>query len=486
NKTIKFLPGLSPRIQLRLPVYLALYYIINTHILTLQVAILINVLTMAKHMLTHDDEFLTYELKCCIHKRSKPASFLRVVKQVLQRIYSRDAKRKPKSGNVIGRRKNSRRKNMLVMNRFSKILSILGKFRSLLPSIYEQIGTVFMFCCENRIYSVTLLLNIVSIMKYSTKRIKYIKKHTEDKNTKTTSRGLFQDFYRATKIPRASREDDGATLTVDHSRHVTWQYFRLFLPKYCTKVTRLSVILKRNRRRIHMRPILSATDTYNYKLAKWLDEKLKPLSTNEYTIPDPLLFSEELRKKEIQDGKILVSYDVSSLFTNVPVDETIEILVDKAFNNEWFNKTYNIQLERSELANLLNLACLRRPGNSGGSWERQSFEICFKKIIHKNQQKGSNKRLYSDPRKAKIISSNRKLFHKLLLNGDVTRSRASEKVELGCKIETLSDKEVRPHLGVISEQLIKLNAADVNEWMSYECANKVTCTPMSFWHVNSL
>jgi hypothetical protein len=46
-----------------------------------------------------------------------------------------------------------------------------------------------------------------------------------------------------------------------------------------------------------MRPILSATDTYNYKLAKWLDEKLKPLSTNEYTIPDLLLFSEELRKK---------------------------------------------------------------------------------------------------------------------------------------------------------------------------------------------
>jgi hypothetical protein len=29
-----------------------------------------------------------------------------------------------------------------------------------------------------------------------------------DKNTETSSRCLFQDFYRATKIPRASREDD--------------------------------------------------------------------------------------------------------------------------------------------------------------------------------------------------------------------------------------------------------------------------------------
>ena len=59
-----------------------------------------------------------------------------------------------------------------------------------------------------------------------------------------------------------------------------------------------------------MRPILSATGTYNFMLAKWPDEKLKPISTNEFTISDPLRFSEELRKKEIIDDEILVSYDV--------------------------------------------------------------------------------------------------------------------------------------------------------------------------------
>ena len=68
------------------------------------------------------------------------------------------------------------------------------------------------------------------------------------------------------------------------------------------------------------------------------------------------MFSEELRKKEIQDGEILVSYDVSSLFTNVRVDETVQILVDQAFHNEWFNKTYRLQLERSDQATLLHLA----------------------------------------------------------------------------------------------------------------------------------
>ena len=33
---------------------------------------------------------------------------------------------------------------------------------------------------------------------------------------------------------------------------------------------------------------------------------------------------------------ILVSYDVSDLFTNVPAHETIE----KAFSGNWFNETY--------------------------------------------------------------------------------------------------------------------------------------------------
>ncbi|CAB4010145.1 Hypothetical predicted protein, partial [Paramuricea clavata] len=162
-------------------------------------------------------------------------------------------------------------------------------------------------------------------------------------------------------------DEEALSCTIFQVSVKAWMYTRQFLVindiftrshKSGIHIYKLYIERERDRKRhLAMRPILChATDTYNYKLAKWLDEKLKPLSTKEYTIPDPLLFSEELRKKEIQDGEILVSYDVSSLFTNVPVDERIEILVDKAFHNEWFNKTYHLQLERSELANLLNLA----------------------------------------------------------------------------------------------------------------------------------
>ena len=62
---------------------------------------------------------------------------------------------------------------------------------------------------------------------------------------------------------------------------------RRILPKHiadtvCLKGSRLAHLYglpKTHKERLAMRPILSATGTYNYTLAKWLNEKLKPLGT---------------------------------------------------------------------------------------------------------------------------------------------------------------------------------------------------------------
>ena len=119
-----------------------------------------------------------------------------------------------------------------------------------------------------------------------------------------------------------------------------------------------------------MRPILSATGTYNYKLAKWLDEKLKPLSVNDHTVSDIFQFPEELQGMEINDHDILVSYDLSSLFTNVPVDETIENIVKRAFENDWFNKEHNLNITKTDLIELLRVATK----NQLFQFERDLFE----------------------------------------------------------------------------------------------------------------
>ena len=101
---------------------------------------------------------------------------------------------------------------------------------------------------------------------------------------------------------------------------------------------------------------ISATSSYNYPLAKWLDDKFKPLSLNQHTVTDIFEFVNEVRELKINEGYILVSYDVSSLFTNVPLDETISILAEKAFRDNWFNSTYNLNISKEDLVDLLNVS----------------------------------------------------------------------------------------------------------------------------------
>ncbi|KAL9988150.1 hypothetical protein ACROYT_G002558 [Oculina patagonica] len=59
---------------------------------------------------------------------------------------------------------------------------------------------------------------------------------------------------------------------------------------------------------------------------------------------------------QISKGNFLVSYDVSSLFTNVPLDETIAILAEKAFRDNWFNSTYDLNNSKEDLVDLLNVS----------------------------------------------------------------------------------------------------------------------------------
>ena len=56
-----------------------------------------------------------------------------------------------------------------------------------------------------------------------------------------------------------------------------------------SRLAHLYGLPKTHKERLAMRPILSATQTYNYALAKWLDTKLKPLSLNRYTVTDIFL-----------------------------------------------------------------------------------------------------------------------------------------------------------------------------------------------------
>jgi len=83
------------------------------------------------------------------------------------------------------------------------------------------------------------------------------------------------------------------------------------------------------------------------------------LSVNEHTIND-ISFADDLHEMKIDEQDILVSYDVSSLFTNVPVDETIEILAEKAFKDNRFNKEYDLNITKTDLIELLEIATIEK------------------------------------------------------------------------------------------------------------------------------
>ena len=62
--------------------------------------------------------------------------------------------------------------------------------------------------------------------------------------------------------------------------------------------------------------------TAMYELAKYLAQILKPLGQSQYTIKSSKLFI-KTRKKQICPGYQMVSFDVVSLFANVPLEEEI-------------------------------------------------------------------------------------------------------------------------------------------------------------------
>ena len=73
------------------------------------------------------------------------------------------------------------------------------------------------------------------------------------------------------------------------------------------------------------RPILSAISTPTYKFAKFLVPFPSDITQNEFTVKDPFTFVDEILT---QDSDLcMASLDVDALFTNIPLDETIDICI---------------------------------------------------------------------------------------------------------------------------------------------------------------
>ena len=98
------------------------------------------------------------------------------------------------------------------------------------------------------------------------------------------------------------------------------------------------------------RPILSAIGTPTYNLAKFLLKFLTPSTANEFTVIDSFHFAEEISQEDF--NLHMASLDVDSLFTNIPLEETIDICVDNLYSDN--ENPPNIP--KHNFRNLLNIA----------------------------------------------------------------------------------------------------------------------------------
>ena len=114
----------------------------------------------------------------------------------------------------------------------------------------------------------------------------------------------------------------------DGMRPVSNQPARFFAT---AKTHKFDTIEDINVKDLNLRPIIDQTGTYIYDALKVVAQFLKPLARNEFTISDTLAFPELLKNIENSDDHEYVSYDVESLFTSIPVKETIDYIIHKIY-----------------------------------------------------------------------------------------------------------------------------------------------------------
>ena len=95
-----------------------------------------------------------------------------------------------------------------------------------------------------------------------------------------------------------------------------------------------------------LRAIVSSIGTFNYNIARFLCDLLLLLVPNDYSCKDTFSFVSQIKNTNLSKN-FVVSYDVTSLFTNIPLQETTDIAINLILNHN-----PNLNITRKELKKL--------------------------------------------------------------------------------------------------------------------------------------
>ena len=92
-----------------------------------------------------------------------------------------------------------------------------------------------------------------------------------------------------------------------------------------------------------IRPIISSINTSTYHLSKYPTKLLAPLRESQYSIKSTKDFMSKIKSEKVPNGYQIVSFDVKSLFTNVPLDLTIQLVLKRIYEKHKVSKNITKQ-----------------------------------------------------------------------------------------------------------------------------------------------
>ena len=87
---------------------------------------------------------------------------------------------------------------------------------------------------------------------------------------------------------------------------------------------------KIHKKNIPLRPIVSSIGSVSYGVAKELARIIKPLMGNsQHHVHNSKQFADEIKEMKLEEGECITSYDVTALFTSIPLPSALDIIKRK-------------------------------------------------------------------------------------------------------------------------------------------------------------